>query len=191
LPYTQTEVINLIMSNWRPDFAEAIPISRAQIAEILGVSTKTLSNWLDRNELWPDGRQSVRRGYYRLADVFDIAGFSALRIARIPEQQAAMYTRNYGFYGSFLHNNNQMTDFSHRNGIWDIGIYDPSAIVSLRINMRTMGELIFRKISESTAAQPNSWPIDSFERFRNLYREAIRVDLISQGTSPLFEADSP
>ncbi len=188
LDVASARVYKTRVENWRSEFAEAIPFSRTHIAEIVGVSAKTISNWIDRNQLWPEGRQKAFRGYYRLSDVFDIAGFSALRAAKMSEGQAAQYVRNYGFYRHFLHGD-QMVDFSYRNGVWDIGLYDPSAVVSLRINMRTVGGDIFRRLSE-TLSESNGWPTESFISFRRLYGETLRHDLLSSGTAPLFEVDA-
>jgi len=68
--------------------AEEIPFSRGHIAATLGVPVTRLNNWIDRNRLWPTDRGAQFRRSYRLAELFDLAGFAALRIARIPEASA-------------------------------------------------------------------------------------------------------
>lgn len=169
---------------WRSEFAEAIPFSRAAIAQVLDVPPRTLNNWIDRHKLW----QTARSGYYRLGDVFDLAGFAAMRTANIPEQNCAHYVRNFGFYGLFLHGD-QYADFSHRNGKWDIGIYDPSAVVTLRINMRTVGEGIFRRISELFSADPSERAVENFLSFKRLYLSAVELDRLWPDSAPLFAGD--
>lgn len=176
------------MEFWRSELAEAIPFSRAHMADVIGVSTKTISNWIDRNQLWPAGRRTAYRGYYRLAEVFDVAGFAAMRTANIPERQAAQYVRNFGFYRGFLHGD-QMVDLSHRDGKWDIGVSDPSAVVSVRVNMRSVGSELFRRLSEALSSAQNNWPTGSFESFQKLYREALRLDRLPIGAAPLFESE--
>ena len=166
---------------WLPEFAEAIPFSRASMAHVLDVSLRTLNNWIDRHKLW----QIPRQGYYRLGDVFDLAGFSAMRTANIPEQDCARYVRNFGFYRSFLHGT-QCADFSFRNGAWDIGVYDPTAVVSLRINMRTVGEGIFRRISEMFTADPSDRALENFLSFKRLYSRTVELDRLWPDSAPLF-----
>lgn len=154
------------------------------MAHIIDVAPRTLNNWIDRHKLW----QTPRNGYYRLRDVFDLAGFAAMRTANIPEQDCARYVRNYGFYSGFLHGH-QYTDFSYRNGKWDIGVYDPSAIVTLRINMRTVGEGIFRRISELFAADPSDPASENFLSFKQLYLRAVELDRLWADSAPLFTND--
>lgn len=166
------------------EFAEAIPFNRVAIAHVLEVPLRTVNNWIDRNELW----QTPRRGYYRLSDVFDLAGFSALRTANVPERECARYVRNYGFYRCFLHGD-QFSDFSFRAGKWDIGVYDPHAIVTLRINMRTVGEGIFRRVSELLAADSSDRSTEDLGNFQHLYRKAIKLDRLWPKSAPLLEAD--
>jgi hypothetical protein len=159
------------MEDRRSEFAEAIPFSRANVAYVLDVSLRTLNNWIDRNRLW----QTPRRGYYRLCDVFDLAGFAALRVANIPEKDCARFVYNYGFFGHFLHGN-QLHHFSYRAGQWDIGMYDPSSIVSLKINMRTMGEGIFLRIAELLSKDLSERGVENFENFKYLYAKLVELD---------------
>ena len=166
---------------WRPEFAEAIPFSRASMAQVLKVPPRTLNNWIDRHKLW----QTPRHGYYRLGDVFDLAGFAAMRTANITEQSCARYVRNFGFYGLFLHGD-QYANFSHRNGEWDIGIYDPSAVITLRINMRTVGESIFRGISELFATESSDRALENFLNFKRLFLRAVELDRLWLDSVPLF-----
>jgi hypothetical protein len=168
-----------------PEFAESIPFRRATIALVLDVSQRTLNNWIDRNDLW----QTARNGYYRLGDVFDLAGLSAMRTAHIPERQCAQYVRNYGFYRGFLQSN-QLVDFSYRNGDWDIGMYDPRSIVSLRINMRTIGGCVFNRLSEVLTNDPSDRAVEYFESFKRLYEHAIELDRLWPNSAPLFERDA-
>lgn len=112
-----------------------------------------------------------------------------MRTANIPEQDCARYVRNFGFYGLFLHGD-QFADFSHRNGQWDIGVYDPSAVVSLRINMRTVGEGIFRRISEMFMEIPSDRASEYFSSFKQLYRRAVELDRLWPDSAPLFAGDS-
>ena len=171
--------------SWRPEFAEAIPFSRVAIAHVLDVPHRTLNNWIDRHKLW----QTRRHGYYRLGDVFDLAGFAAMRTANISEQNCARFVRNFGFYRLFLHGD-QYADFSHRNAEWDIGVYDPSAVVTLRINMRTVGENIFRRVSELFAADVAEQASDNFLSFKQLYWRAVELDRLSADSAPLFAGDA-
>jgi len=166
--------------------AQLIPFSRKTMAMVIGISPTKLNNWLDRNRLWQTDRGKSYHRHYRLTDVFDLAGFNAMRIAKIPEKQCASFVYNFGFYRKFLHGN-QMADFSFRNGKWDIGLYDHSAIISLRINMRIMGERIFQKIAEGTISTPTDWPDGSFESFRRLYTKAIELGRMPQGCNTMFE----
>lgn len=177
------------MDVWRPEFAEAIPFRRAQIAQVIDVPVSRINNWIDRNTLWSQG-EAAYRGYYILKNVFDLAGLAAMRIAHIPEKEAARYVRNYGFYRNFLGHDlagDQTANFSHRNGTWDIGLYDPSAVVSVRINMRTIGEDIFRRLSEAISKNPDNWPSDSFESFKHYYSGLVERSRLSVGSAPLFE----
>jgi hypothetical protein len=164
------------------EFAEAIRFRRPAIALVLGVPLRTLNNWIDRNDLW----QIARSGYYRFGDIFDLAGFSAMRMAHIPERECARYVRNFGFYRGFLHGD-QIVDFSHRNGKWDIGLYDPSATVSLRINMRTVGSDIFKGISQLLSVGSNEHTTQEFESFKKLYGRCIELDRLCSESAPLFE----
>ncbi len=176
------EVINFKMK-LSTDYAEAIPFSRSNLALAIGETRSKVGNWIDRNLLW---QRSHTHGYYRLSEVFDLAGFAALRIAHIPEKDCASYVYNYGFYRSFLHGD-QLNHFSYRESSWDIGIYDPSALVSLTINMRTLGADIFKRISEEAAKSPECWPDNAFESFRFLYLKAVEMNRLDYGAVPIFE----
>jgi len=168
--------------------AEAWPFTRVQIADLIEVPVRQVSNWIDRNELWPHGQLKGTRGYYRLSDVFDLAGFGALRIAGVPEQRAAQYTRNFGFYRSFLGLGDQRASFSYRSGKWDVGVYDLNAMVSVVINMRTLGAQIFKRLSISISDKISDSPGEAFLQFQHHYRKLIEIDRLSPGTAPAFEA---
>jgi hypothetical protein len=168
--------------------AEALPFTRAQMSDLLGVSVRQMNNWLDRNQVWPEGRASVRRGYYRLADVFDLGGFAALRVAGVPERRAAQYTRCFGFYRSFLGGGDQLASFSYRNSQWDIGVYDQSAVVSVVINMRSLGAEIFRRLARSVSPTPGEAQSEAFLQFQNYYFRLVELDRLSAGTVADFES---
>jgi hypothetical protein len=172
--------------NWLPEHAEAIPFSRSHIAAVIGAPLTRVNNWIDRNRLWQTHRGRAFQRLYTLKEVFDLAGFAAMRAARIPEKECAKYIYNYGFYRSFLHGE-QKARFSYRSGKWDIGIYDPSAIVALLINMRSVGEAIFASLARDLLEYPAEWPNDSFESFRRFYEEAVSRDRLDAGSAPLFE----
>jgi hypothetical protein len=175
---------------WRPEFAEAISFSRLSIAQVLDVAPRRLNNWIDRNQLWQErSGLSKRAQRYRLREVFDLAGFSAMRTAHIPEQDCARYVRNYGFYRGFLHGD-QMVDFSYRNDKWDIGLYDPSAIVSVRINLRTIGERIFRRVSQLLSEDPSDRATEDLKCFKQLYQRAVELDRLRPDSAPIFEVGS-
>jgi hypothetical protein len=174
---------------WLPEQAEAIPFSRAHMAAVLGVDPWRVNNWIDRNRLWQTHRGRQFHRHYTLREVFDLAGFAAMRVAHVPEKECASYVYNHGFYGAFLHDP-QEARFSFRHGKWDIGIYDPSAAVALIINMRTVGETTFRRLAEELRRAPTEWPKGSFESFRSLYEEEVRLDRIARGSAPAFEATS-
>ena len=172
---------------WHAELAESIPFSRAHIAAVLDVPESRVNNWIDRNRLWQTHRGRKFHRLYTLKEVFDLAGFAALRIARVPERDCARYVYSYGFYRNFLHGE-QKARFSFRKGKWDIGVYDPSAVVALLINMRSVGAAIFHRLSQELLAHPGEWPHSSFESFRRLYDEALRLERIDRGSSPIFEA---
>jgi len=170
------------LMDWSFEYAAALPFSRTNVAKAIGVPSTKVGNWIDRNSLW----QTPRHGYYRLQDVFDLAGFAALRTAHMPEKDCARYVCNYGFYRSFLAGD-QLNKFSFRNGKWDIGIFDPSALISLVVNMRIAGTDIFSRIAEETSAHPGQWAEGFFESFRKLYLKALELDRIDRGSVELFE----
>jgi hypothetical protein len=170
-----------------PEDAEEIPLSRANLSAVLGVRSSQLNNWIDRNRLWQTERGEKVHRSYRLAELFDLAGFGWLRAARIPEAYCTRFVYNYGFYRTFLHGD-QQAKFSYRNGKWDLGIYDPGAPITLTLNLRTIGHKIFAGISQAIKAAPTTWPEYSFDTFQHLYREAVKRDLLDAGSAPLFEA---
>jgi len=173
------------MRHWRPEDAEAIPFSRGNIAAVLGVRSSQLNNWIDRNRLWQTDRGQKFHRSYRLTEVFDLAGFWALRTARIPEDYCAKFVYNFGFYRTFLHGD-QQARFSYR-GKWDMGVYDPGGAISLVINMRTIGEAIFDQIAKGIVTSPAKWPDESFDSFQKLYRRAVELDRLAAGSAPHFE----
>jgi len=172
---------------WLPEHAEAIPFSRAHLAAVIGVPATRVNNWIDRNRLWQTHRSRKFQRLYTLKEVFDLAGFAAMRTAGIPEKDCAKYVYNFGFYRAFLHGN-QEARFSYRRGRWDVGVYDPTATVALLINMRSIGEAIFNRLARELLDHPTEWPHASFESFGLLYEEAVRRDRLSAGSAPLFEA---
>ena len=109
-----------------------------------------------------------------------------MRTANISEKDCARYVCNYGFYRSFLHGE-QIVHFSYRNNQWDIGLYDPSAVVALRINMRTIAERIFVRISELLHADPTERSVEEFQSYRQLYHRAVELDRLWANSVPLFE----
>lgn len=173
------------MRTWRAEDAEAIPFSRANMAAVLGVRSSQLNNWIDRNRLWQTDRGQKSHRSYRLPEVFDLAGFSALRTARIPEDYCARFVYNFGFYRTFLHGD-QQARYSYR-GKWDMGVYDPSAAITLLLNMRTIGEAIFDRVANEIVTSPANWPDESFDSFQKLYRRAVELDRLAAGSAPLFE----
>ena len=174
---------------WLPEHAEAIPFSRSHIAAVIGVPPTRVNNWIDRHRLWQTHRGRTFQRLYALKEVFDLAGFAAMRTARIPEKECARYIYNYGFYRSFLHGE-QEAKFSYRRGKWDIGIYDPAAIVALLINMRSVGQAIFANLAKELLDHPAEWPHASFESFRRFYKEAVRRDRLDAGSAPLFDGEA-
>lgn len=169
--------------NWSPEHAEALPFNRANVAEAIGESASKVGNWIDRNRLWQTSRT---HGYYRLKDVFDLGGFAALRAAHIPEKDCARYVFNFGFYRSFLHGD-QLEQFSFRQGKWDIGVFDQSALVALTINLRTLGTSIFERIAKGSVKEPRNWADGFFESFQRLYLKTVEMDRLSKGSVSLFE----
>lgn len=179
-----------MLMDWLPEHAEAIPFSRSHIAAVIDVPPTRLNNWIDRNSLWQTHRGRSFQRLYSLKEVFDLAGFAAMRTARIPEKECAKYVYNYGFYRSFL-DGEQEARFSYRRGRWDIGVYDPSAIVALLINMRSVGGAIFKRLAKELLDHPAEWPHASFESFRRFYVQAISADRLDAGCAPLFESVAP
>jgi len=175
-----------MLMEWLPEHAEGIPFSRSHIARVIGVPSTRVNNWIDRNQLWQTHRGRKFQRFYALKEVFDLAGFAAMRTGRIPERECARYVYNFGFYRSFLHGE-QLARFSYRRGKWDIGVYDPTAIVALLINMRSVGEAIFKRLAEELLDHPTEWPHASFESFQRLYEEAVRLDRLGADSAPLFE----
>lgn len=166
--------------------AQWLPFSRANMAAVLDVPLPRLNNWLDRNRLWQTDRGPRFRRAYALREVFDIGGFAAMRMARIPEQHCARYIFNFGIIRSFWHGTNQTINFDLRDEGWSLGSYDRNALLTISINVRTLGESIFKRISELTSEQPNEWPEGAFESFKSLYLEAVELDRLENASVPLF-----
>lgn len=172
---------------WRPEHAETIPFSRDHIAAVLDVPPTRVNNWIDRNRLWQTNRGRKFQRSYTLREVFDLAGFAAMRVAHIPERECARYVYNFGFYGAFLHGE-QVVRLSYRQDRWDLGIYDPAAVVALRINMRAVGKGIFERLARELISHPADWPAQSFESFRRLYSLAVELDRLPAGSISAFES---
>ena len=106
-----------------------------------------------------------------------------MRVAYVPETKCAMFTRNFGFYRKFL-SGDQLAEFSYRNDDWDIGVYDPSAIVALIVNMRTVGCDIFARLARELSQNPES---EIFQNFKSLYQEFVKLDRLPSGVASEFE----
>lgn len=171
---------------WKLEDAEAIPFSREHIAAVIGVPSSRVNNWIDRNRLWPADRSRKFHRLYTVKEVFELAGFAAMRVARIPEAACARYVYNYGFHRAFLHPPQEVR-LSFRRGRWDVGVYDPSAVVTLLINMRCVGTHVFERLAHELLRQPAEWPRSAFESFRILYRDAVRHGRLDAGCVPQFE----
>jgi hypothetical protein len=183
-----------MMTDHQFEFAEAIAFSRAESARLIEVPLSKLNNWIDRNHLWPTDKGRGSRRNYTIREIFDLAGFAQMRLAGIPEQLSASFIRNYGFYRQFLHlgfDGDQRASFSMKNGEWQIGIFDPNALLTLSINMRELGISILNSIAVELIERPENWPDDSFENFRCLYRKAIELDRLPIGSVAFFESDCP
>ena len=168
--------------------AQWLPFSRSNMAAVLGVPLSRLNNWLDRNRLWQTDRGPNFHRAYALSEVFDIGGFAAMRLAKIPETHCARYVYNFGFIGGFWHNP-QAVSFDFREEGWSLGSHNPDALLTITINVRTLGENIFRRLSELTSACPENWPKGAFENYGLLYRKAVELERLWPGTAPIFEQD--
>lgn len=175
---------------WKLEEAEAIPFSREHIAAVVGLPSTRVNNWIDRNRLWHSERGRKFHRLYTFKEVFELAGFAAMRVGRIPEKACARFVHNHGFYGAFLHHPQEVR-LSFRRGRWDIGVYDPSAVVTLLINMRSVGTHVFDRLAHELLRHPGYWPRGAFESFRLLYRESVRRDRLDAGSVPMFEIRRP
>jgi hypothetical protein len=173
--------------NEKASRAESLPFSRRNMADVLQIPHSRLNNWLDKNKLWQTLNGPKLNRYYTLREVFDLGGFSAMRLAKIPESHCASYIYNFGFIRSFWLSP-QETRFNFRTDGWSLGSYDPNALLSITINVRTLGENIFCRIAELSSTQSKEWPEDTFEYFRALYSRAVELDRVSQKSAPLFDA---
>ncbi|MEQ1550504.1 hypothetical protein [Sphingorhabdus sp.] len=170
--------------------AESIPFSRATAARVVGVPTARLNNWLDRNEIWQTDRGTRFHRYYRLKEIFDLAGFAQMRLAGIPERRCAQFVRNYGFYRGFLHldlDGTQSQHFSMRDGEWQLGVFDPNAVLVLTINMRELAVQIFSRIASDLTTHPNEWPKEAADSFSAYYKWALQMDRLPAGSIPTLE----
>lgn len=149
--------------------ASAIPFSRENLAAIVGVSKSQLNNWLTRNQLWQTHRGAKFHRHYSIRELFDLAGFAAMREAGVPERQCAQFVRNFGFYRKFLSDHGRV-EFSRKNGKWQMGIFDPDAVVTLSINMRQIGIMVMNRLADCLVNRPDSLPRESLEAFAALYR---------------------
>ena len=170
--------------------AQWLPFSRSNMAAVLDIPLARLNNWLDRNRLWQTERGPNFHRSYALREVFDIGGFAAMRLAKIPETHCARYVYSFGFIGAFWHNDQQVVNFDFRKDGWSFGSHNLHALLVITINVRTLGEEIFRKLSELTSEQPDKWPKDAFESFRLLYIKAVELGCLWPGTAPIFETAS-
>ena len=88
------------------DFSNIVepgPFSREDICRYVGLTEAQLNSWLDRYQLFPPiGRGRVR--LYGFADLVKIAALRAMVQLRVDAGAAAAGLRNYGVYGSALHN---------------------------------------------------------------------------------------
>jgi hypothetical protein len=176
----------------RIEFAEAIAFSRAESARLIEIPLSKLNNWIDRNRLWQTDRGRGSHRNYTIREVFDLAGFALMRLAGIPEQLSASFVRNYGFYRKFLHDDvdgDQRASFSMTGGEWQVGVFNPNALLTLSINMRELAIDIFNRIAIELMENPEKWPEESFENFRCLYRKAVELDRLPSGSVYAFELD--
>lgn len=173
----------------RAEWAETIPFSRANAARVTGVSVTKLNNWIDRNQLWQIKGGTRFHRSYTIREIFDLAGFAQMRNVGVPEQQCARFVRNFGFYREFLASgdNNQYAQFSWKDDSWQIGVFDPDAILIFSINMRVLGIRLFIGIANQLNTAPGNWPKESFDNFSALYQEAVRLDRLPKGSVPLLE----
>ena len=171
---------------WTPKHAETLPFSRTNVAAAIGMPKTKVANWIDRNRLW----QTQRHSYYRLSDIFDLAGFAALRVVGIAERDCARYVYNFGFFRAFLHGQ-QIAQFSFRDGQLEFGSYNQSAAISIVLNMRTIGHEVFQRIGEGALRQPLDWPDGTFESFKKFYIKAVEIDRLDCGSIKVFEESEP
>lgn len=167
--------------------AQWLGFSRANIADVLDVPPARLNNWLDRNKLWQTQRGTKFHRAYTLREVFDVGGFAAMRLAKIPESHCARYVYNFGFMRSFW-DIQQEVNFDFRADGWSLGSYDPDALLTIKINVRALGEKIFLRISELSKANPDNWPRGAFSSFQALYFKAVELERLRPNCVPLFES---
>lgn len=172
------------------EIAESIPFNRRSIAHIVNVPPSTLNNWLDRNDLWAEESNKPRRQrVFRFNHLIDIGGFSAMRMASIPEKDCAKYVRNFGFYRRFIHKDydDGVVKFGIKDHQWAIGFLDPLSEVTLGINIRVIGSRIFLRLSETVETDLEEWPPIALKAFRALYQCYQEYDIISRGSAPLWD----
>ena len=164
----------------------AIPFSRQNLARLLDVPQAQLNNWLSRNQLWQTHRGIKFHRSYTIRELFDLAGFAAMRDVGIPERQCAQFVRNFGFYGHFLSDGS--ADFSRRNGEWQIGIYNPNARITLSINLREVGAFLMTRLANLLLSDPSAFPRGAFEEFGALYQEYVAREILPRSSVEAFEA---
>jgi hypothetical protein len=166
--------------------AEAIPFSRANAARVIGIPISRLNNWIDRNRIWQTDRGIHFHRSYTISEIFDLAGFAQMRLVGIPEKQCASFVYNFGFYREFLHGE-QIARFSMSDGEWQLGVFNPNAVLTLAINMRELAISIFDGVAKDMAIRPSDWPNEAFEAFRALYRKAVALDRLPSNVIAAFE----
>ena len=171
---------------WKLEDAEAIPFSREHIAVVIGIPSCRVNNWIDRNRLWQADRGRKFHRPYSFKEVVELGGFAAMRVARIPEKACARFVYTYGFHRAFLRAPQEVR-LSFRNGRWDVGVYDPDAVVTLLINMRAVGTHLFERLALELLRHPTDWPRGAFESFRLLYRDCVRHGRLDPGSVAQFE----
>lgn len=166
--------------------AAAIPFNRDNLSQIVSVSKSKLNNWLTRHQLWQTHRGRSFHRHYTVRELFDLAGFAAMRDAGIPEKECARFVRNYGFYRRFLSPEGR-ADFSRKRGKWQIGIFDPNAVITLSINMRELGVELMARLAKRLEEAPDAFPRDSFQNFAALYRAYVGRDYLPENSVRAFE----
>ena len=171
---------------WKLEEAEAIPFSREHIAAVIGMPPTvnvTGSSWVVKPP-----RTWLRPAAVSVAGTreYVTVPFAAMRVARIPERACARFVYTYGFHRAFLRAPQEVR-LSFRGGRWDVGVYHPDAVVTVLINMRSVGTHLFERLAIELLHHPADWPRGAFESFRLLYRDSVRHGRLDPGSVPEFE----